>query len=474
MLHRTLRYVFPSFIIVLTVCLSFITLFPFHQNSQAASQSHPVIATPALTGSTPSVNWPTYLFGNDHQGYNPYETTISSANVASLVNKWKFQATGPLVAEPIIENGTLYEGSWDGYMYALSATKGTLQWKTNLGTYISSQCTARGGPSGAAAYSNGMIYVGSGPNFYALDASSGAIIWQQRLGTSGDNSDHIWDSATVANGNVYVGVASLCDHPLTQGILYALNAMNGTIVAQADIVPNGKIGGGIWDAPTIDPATHTVIVTTGSIDKRDVSPMEAAVVTLDWDTLAVKQFWQVPATQRQYDADFGASATLFPGPNGATYFGCINKNTIYYVFDEANVSAGPVWQEQLGPGGDRGGSQGSITTSAYLNGTLYIATSIATVNGNTYPGSIGAFDALSGQPIWRVGTAGAFYAAPILADGLVYDAQGNTLEARDQSTGNVLYSRTVNSQIEASPTVANGIVYFAAFNKTLYALKPGA
>ena len=145
----------------------------------------------------------------------------------------------------------------------------------------------------------------------------------------------------MANGKVYVGIASLCDNPLTQGILYALNETTGVIVAQANIVPNSKIGGGIWDAPTIDPATGTVIVTTGSIDKTAISPMEAAVVTLDWNTLAINQFWQVPASERQYDADFGSSPTLFPGPNGATYFGAINKNTIYYVFDEANVACWP-------------------------------------------------------------------------------------------------------------------------------------
>ena len=91
--------------------------------------------------------------------------------------------TSELVAEPIIENGILYEGSWDGYMYAMSATTGKPVWQTNLGTYRSKQCSARGGPSGSAAYDNGMIFVGSGPYMYALNATTGAIVWQQ-LGTS--------------------------------------------------------------------------------------------------------------------------------------------------------------------------------------------------------------------------------------------------------------------------------------------------
>ena len=58
-----------------------------------------------------------------------------------------------------------------------------------------------------------------------------------------------------------------------------------------------------------------MIVTTGSIDQKAISPMEAAVVTLDWNTLAIKQFWQVPASERQFDADFGSSRQhSFPAP----------------------------------------------------------------------------------------------------------------------------------------------------------------
>ncbi len=450
--------------VVLMVCSLLLMLSRFHQQSYAATPTNP-------KASSTSVDWQTYMFSNDHQGNNPYETQLNTSNVSALTVKWKFTASKELVAEPIIVNGVIYEGSWDGYMYALAATNRAVLWKTNLGTYSSPQCTARGGPSGAAVYYNGMIYVGSGPYFFGLNASTGVIVWQTLLGTSGTNSDHIWDSATADNGRIYVGIASLCDHPLTQGILYALDATAGTIDAQADIVPTGKIGGGIWDAPTIDDATGTVIVSTGSVDLKDVSPMEAAVVTLDWNTLAVKQYWQVPASQRIDDADFGSSPTLFPGPNGATYFGCMNKNSIYYVFDEANVNAGPVWEQQLGPGGYKGGIEGSIAAGAYVNGILYIPTALATVNNTSYAGSIGAFDALTGQQIWRFGTSGTIYASTITANGLLFDVQGDTLEARDQSTGNILYSHTVNSPIKASPTIANGVVYFAAFNDNLYALR---
>ncbi len=461
MRRRTLSYLLSLGAAVMIICSIAVMLSRFYQPGYAA-QVHSAASSATV--------WQTYMFRNNHEGNNPYEAQLNASNVSSLSVNWTFTAHKELVAEPIIVNGVIYEGSWDGYMYALDATNGAVLWKTNVGTYSSDKCGPRGGPSGVAAYYKGMVFVGSGPYFFGLNASTGDVVWQRRLGTSDTDSDHIWDSATIGDGRIFVGVASLCDHPLTQGMLYALNPATGAIHAQADIVPDGKIGGGIWSAPSIDEATGTVIVSTGSIDIGRPSPMEAAVVTLDWNTLAVKQYWQVPAAQRIHDADFGSAPTLFPGPNGKTYFGCMNKNSIYYVFDEANVSAGPVWEQQLGPGGYKGGIDGSIASGAYVNGVLYIPSALATVNNTSYPGSIGAFNAITGQQLWRVGTSGTIYASTITANGLLFDAEGNTLEIRDQSTGNILYSHSVNSPIEASPTIANGVVYFAAFNDSLYAL----
>src|SRR5258706_97361 len=81
-------------------------------------------------------------------------------------------------------------------------------------------------------------------------------------------NDMMWGGITVANGKAYIGVASLCDNPLTQGMLYALNTTTGNVDAQFAVVPDGTVGGGIWSTPTVDAATGTVIVTTGSIEKN--------------------------------------------------------------------------------------------------------------------------------------------------------------------------------------------------------------
>jgi outer membrane protein assembly factor BamB len=423
-------------------------------------------------------DWPTYLYTELHNGNNSNETILNASNVASLKLKWKFATHGTIAPEPVVVNGAVYVGSGGGSMYSVNASTGTMNWKTSLGVYTSSTCTGyHVGITGTATVSNGVVYIGAGPYFFALDAQGGNILWQRRLGTSGTTNDVIYSGSAVANGKTYVGISSMCDNPLTQGMLYALNTSNGSIAALAPIVPKGKVGGGIWSVPTIDAATGTVIVTTGSVEKSPpIQPMTASIVTLDWNTLAVKQYWQVPGAQRVADADWGCAPALFPGLSGSgkTYVGCINKDSIYFVFDEANVAAGPIWQQKLGPGGNRGGITGSFASAAYVNGTLYIPTALATVNGTSYAGSIGAFNALTGQQLWRFGTAGSVPASVITANGLLFDGEGSTFEVRDQSTGKVLFSYPIptGGKIWGSATVSNGVVYIPSYDHNLYALAP--
>jgi outer membrane protein assembly factor BamB len=463
------RRLFTTAVLLTAGVLLLATLFIWRVNTYATS---PAPSTESLRKPAVTVagDWSRYLYSDKHQGVNPAETYLSKSSLASLSLKWKFATKGRLAAEPVVVNGIVYQPSWDGYVYAINASSGTQAWKTFLGVYTSPQCQSyHRGASGTAVVNNGVVYASAGRYFYALRTTDGSIIWNTTLGTSGTDNDFIWAGAALANGTIYVGVASLCDNPLTQGMLYALNKTDGSIAAQAKMVPDGSLGGGIWNVPTIDLATNTVIVTTGSIEKTKRIPMTAAIASFDLKTLAVKQYWQVPVNDLYGDADWGCTVTLFPGPGGKTYVGCINKNNIYYVFDEAHISAGPIWQQRLAAAGDHGGVDGSFATAPYLNGILYISTVNTVIDGISYGGSIGAFDALTGTQLWRFGTASHLVGSPIIANGLLYDGQGKTMEVRDLTTGQVLFSYTVGN-IMGSVTVANGVVYLPSFDMNLYAL----
>ena len=141
------------------------------------------------------------------------------------------------------------------------------------------------------------------------------------------------------------------------------------------------------------------------------------------------------------------------------------------MFDEANLGAGPLWELKLGVGGALAGRNASFASSPYVNGVLFIGTALTTINNTSYESSIGAFNALTGQQIWRVGLPGHMYPSPITANGLLFDQQNRTLEVRDQSNGNLLYSYTVPvNGLKGSVTVLNGMVYLPAVNGKLYVL----
>ena len=62
-----------------------------------------------------------------------YDETSAGGNIYCLDKKggfkWKFSTDNAIVAMPLIQNGKLFIGSWDGRMYALSVKKQQVLWK---------------------------------------------------------------------------------------------------------------------------------------------------------------------------------------------------------------------------------------------------------------------------------------------------------------------------------------------------------
>ena len=102
-----------------------------------------------------------------------------------------------------------------------STSNGTSNW--NYGTE---------GNFASFATPNGIVYIGSDDhNVYALNANTGAKIWNYTTG------DVVESSPTIANGIVYVGS---WDHNV-----YALNGSTGTKVW------GYETGDAVWSSPTV-------------------------------------------------------------------------------------------------------------------------------------------------------------------------------------------------------------------------------
>src|SRR5579859_6262195 len=165
-------------------------------------------------------DWTQYGYDPAHSNYNAAESLINPSSAPGLKQLWSITEGTTISSQPTVANGKVYWGSWDGIEHATNLN-GTQAWTTNLGTVSSPTCGAAGIFSSAAVATvtiNGtqtsVVFVGGGnAQMYALNAATGAVIWQTLVGAVPNNV--IWASPLFYNGSVYISTASLCDNPLT-------------------------------------------------------------------------------------------------------------------------------------------------------------------------------------------------------------------------------------------------------------------
>ena len=164
------------------------------------------ITIPVEPPQTSVSPWSMKCHDKRHTSRSPYST----ANVTGL-EKWRFK-TGSWIEDggAIGEDGTIYIGSWDGYLYAVNPN-GTLKWKYDVGLFVWSS---------PAIAEDGTLYVTSS-GYHRLDAvyPNGTRKWRFNA------EDSIWSSPAIAeDGTIYFGILG---PGWDKGRLYAVN-QNGT------------------------------------------------------------------------------------------------------------------------------------------------------------------------------------------------------------------------------------------------------
>jgi len=123
-------------------------------------------------------------------------------NGATNTDQWAFLTGGRVYATPTVANGCVYVGSGDGYAYCLEAHTGRLVWRfraapverrMNLFGHLASSWPVLSG----VLVNNGVAYFTAGfsceygTHVYAVNAATGAIVWQNNTsGTYANAQDH--------------------------------------------------------------------------------------------------------------------------------------------------------------------------------------------------------------------------------------------------------------------------------------------
>ncbi len=466
-----------------------------HQIIVAAVTSAFVVTVARSAAQTS--DWSAYLREPQHSSYNQLATAITPANASALVQKWSFvdrpptQTGQPGVgfnASPTVHDGVIYIGSNTGQFYALNESTGRVLWHSLLGYTKGNSCrTGHLGVTSTAAVATDPVsgvltaYVGGGNGFlYALDASTGVVIWKSlvvKIGTV-QADGYIWGSPLVVNGAVYIGVSSQCDNPLIRGALKSFDMHTGAPLHVYWTTPQGTIGASVWTSAASD--GNFVWLTTGNGDSGDSFSILRLSTNLTFQTK-----WTVPDTAGT-DLDWGSSPTLFEATLDGTptqLIGANEKNGIFYAFNAIQLENGPIWTRQVGVTGDLD-TVGTCLAAPVWDLThqqLFVGSNQTTIQSQTFAGSLRSLDPATGVTVWETGlSAGPVMGSPTLNGGGVlaagtYSLLNPTMNAvylLDASNGNILTSFPEASPVFAQPVFADTHLFIAASAGILYAFSP--
>ena len=127
------------------------------------------------------------------EGKNPLHKAITAETLAPpLKLAWEFKTGDSVTASPIVADGLVYAGSYDGTFYAINAETGKEAWSFKVDTEMVFWAPA--------AVDSGIVVVGGGDGFiYARNAKSGEPLWTVK--TDG----MISGGGTIVGGTVYIG-----------------------------------------------------------------------------------------------------------------------------------------------------------------------------------------------------------------------------------------------------------------------------
>jgi polyvinyl alcohol dehydrogenase (cytochrome) len=429
-----------------------------------------------------SCDWP--MYGRDLAGshYNPTEKIITPATVARLKPKWIFETGADVSSQPVVVDGVVYFGSWDGKEYAVDAKTGKKIWEFDANS------PSRSG----AAYAAGTLFFGDiAGRLYALDARTGALKWKVRIDAHKDavatSSPICWD------GRVLIGVSSheegaVLRNPNYQcctfrGGVAAYDAKTGELLWRWYTIaetptPQGKnkkgvqligpSGGAVWSTVAVHPESNRLYATTGNQYTGPPSKFTDAIVALElssgkliWSNqVTPKDIWTFDCSNDpdcgDMDFDFGTVPISFKGPKGKQLIGAGQKSGWFYALDPQDGSL--VWKTEVGPGGKLGGIEFGNATDGER---VYVA-----ISAFPKQGSVAALDGATGRILWQTPCPdGGSNFGPITVTGtgankLVFAGSNrNFIRAYDANDGKVLWEYDTGGAVGGGPTVVEGVLY---------------
>ncbi|WP_268846545.1 PQQ-binding-like beta-propeller repeat protein [Flavobacterium aestivum] len=334
--------------------------------------------------------------------------------------KWAFKTNGKIFSSPIVQNGIVYIGSEDGFLYAIEEQSGKLHWKFKTGGAVHSS---------PVIFKN-LVYIGSfDGNYYAIDTKNGHLKWKFKTG--GENwfgekgslgmkpldmyMDDLWDfflSSPVINleeenPSLFFGSSD--------GNVYALNALTG------ELKWTFKANGSIHCSPVL----YKNSLYIGSWD--------ANLYAIDAET--GKERWRFETGRK---SGFTGIQSTVAVANDMVYFGARDP-----FFFAVNAETGKlVWKYNAA-------SSWILSSAVVVNNVVYVGTSDSYL--------LLGLDAKTGTELFKFKANGYIYSSPAIAGKTAYfgDFTGNFFALNIESSGKEWNSFSTENRKLFAPGILN-------------------
>jgi polyvinyl alcohol dehydrogenase (cytochrome) len=439
---------------------------------------------------------------------------LTAAETPKLALKWAFgfPSGNSAYGQPSVVGGRVFVGADTGFVYSLDANDGCIHWSFRANAGVRTAISVGPGNS----IHRFLAYFGDiKGNVYAVDAQTGAQVWQARADTH--PIARVTGAPTLVDGRLYVPVSSLEEsgagnptYPCCtfRGGLAVYDAITGTLAwksytIQQEPIPVkqtskgtqlwGPAGAGVWSSPTIDLKRRAVYVATGNGYTQPAAEASDAVVAFDLDS--GRRLWtrqvmandayvrecpgkyrpNVPTANKSEtcpddlgpDMDFGNAPILRTVPGGRSLIVIGQKDGHAWALDPDKQGA-VVWSQQVGRGLDAGG--GAIMWGSAADAAM----GYFQVTRTTPALGLAAVRLATGEIAWRAAPADGGAAPVTVIPGVVFSGSssgrvyaystvdGHALwqfdTAREFDTVNGVSARGGNMS-SAGPVVAGGMVF---------------
>jgi polyvinyl alcohol dehydrogenase (cytochrome) len=306
--------------------------------------------------------------------------------VGKLKLKWAYGFDGDVSAfgAPTVLGSTLFIGSANGAVQALSTETGCVRWLYQAAGPVRSAPVAV--PNGDA---HALVFTDLTGWAYGLEAETGKLLWKKK--PEPHESTRLTGSAAVWNGIVFVPAASWeetrasnSEYPCCtfRGSVTALRAKDGSEVWKTYTIREkpkqlqkaagvtgtwGPSGAGVWGSPTLDAKRGLLYITTGDNFSSPATDMSDAVLALDVKTGRI--VWSKQVTPGDIfsgacsggscpgpDFDFGSSVLIEKQTDGRDVLLAGQKSGVVFALDPEKRGE-ILWQTRVGKGGTNGGVQ---------------------------------------------------------------------------------------------------------------------